>query len=675
MHGSAQLVYDLAVVLGVAAVTSVLARLLRQPTILGHLLAGMIVGPYIPIPLFADHERIESLAELGVVLVMFAIGIEFRFSKLMRVAPTAGFTGLIQVSFLLWCGFTLGQALGWSSIESVFLGASIAISSTMVVSRVLVERPVPDDVRQHVLGVLVIQDVLAIALIAAMTATAAGGGLGLGELMSTLGRLGAVLAALIIGGMLVVPRVMRLVLGLGSKELTVVFSIGVCFALAFLASSLGYSVALGAFIAGMLVAESGKGDEVEHLVEPLRDVFAAIFFVSIGMQVDPRQVLTYLPTSLLVFAVVVVAQFVSVSFAGVLSGNGLRRSLAAGLSLGQIGEFAFILAAIGIGANAVRFSLKPILVTVAMLTAFTTPICIGAAERAVSFVDRVLPHRVQFLLTAYEEWFERLRSGEKRERPPVRAALRVIALDAVGLIVVAAVAMRGSPALLAWSMTRFELTEERARFGFAVALIALSLPLLISLFRNTVALGHLVGAELAGNVATKSATATRHAAAVMVYLLVALAIGFPAVAVLRSLTTTPYLAGVFAALIAAIGLYAWRSAGELDEELRSGAERVADALARAGGSESTTLEDSTLVPGLDSVVGLRVKDGVQAVGKTLAELNLRALTGATVVAIHRRNAQVVLPTGHERIEAGDMLALTGTKEAVDKALVLVNQEA
>src|SRR5262245_27134262 len=154
MHGSAQLVYDLAVVLGVAAVTSVLARLLRQPTILGHLLAGMIVGPYIPIPLFADHARIESLAELGVVLVMFAIGIEFRFAKLMRVLPTAGFTGLIQVSFLLWCGFTLGQALGWSGVESVFLGASIAISSTMVVSKVFAERPVSDDVRQHVLGVL-----------------------------------------------------------------------------------------------------------------------------------------------------------------------------------------------------------------------------------------------------------------------------------------------------------------------------------------------------------------------------------------------------------------------------------------------------------------------------------------------------------------------------------------
>ena len=186
-------VVDLAIVLSVAGATSVLARLFGQPTILGYLLAGFIVGPYIPIPVFADPNRVTELAEFGVLLVMFSIGLEFRISKLISVLPMSGLTGLIQVSFLVWCGFSVGQLLEWNTIESFFLGASISISSTMIVSKVFEDSPVAPMVRRYVLGVLVVQDVLAIVLIAATTAIAAGGGLSPAELTTTLGGLAAVL--------------------------------------------------------------------------------------------------------------------------------------------------------------------------------------------------------------------------------------------------------------------------------------------------------------------------------------------------------------------------------------------------------------------------------------------------------------------------------------------------
>ena len=668
-HPEAHLVLDLACVLGVAGITSVLARLVRQPTILGYLLAGLIVGPYIPIPIFADPTRVQAMAELGVVLVMFAIGVEFRIAKLVKVIPTSGFTGLIQMCFLLWCGFTLGKLLGWTNVEGAFLGASIAISSTMVVTKVFVERPVADDIREHILGVLVIQDVGAIALIAAMTATVAGGGLSVGQLATTLGQLAAVLAGLLVGGILVIPRLMRFVLRMASTEITVVFAVGICFSLALLADYLGYSVALGAFIAGILVAESGKGDEVEHLVEPLRDVFAAIFFVSIGMTVDPRLVFANLPMSLAVFSVVVIAQLVSVSFAGVLSGNGLRKSITAGLALGQIGEFAFILAAIGISAGAVRSSLQPILVTVAVLTAFTTPIFLSAADRVVSVVDRLLPRRLRLLLGMYEEWFERLKTQPANERPPIRRALRAIVVDGVGLIFLLAIAAIGGRVLLEWLVGRFAISGTVARIVFTLAILAVSVPLVLALWRNTAALARLVSEQVAG-----SASQGVRGARLMVYSLVALAVGLPALAVLRSLTETPYVLIGLAAVAIGIGVYVWRNASELDAELSSGAEQIAGVLARASaGADEARLSHPTLITGLDTVFGLRVKDGAYAIGKSLAELNMRALTGTTVVAIHRKDAQVVLPTGHERIAEGDILALTGTKSAIDKAVKLVHE--
>src|SRR6478752_5132677 len=186
MHGMG-FVQDLALVLGVAAVTGLLFRLLHQPSILGYLVAGLIVGPYLPTPFFANPERVQALSEFGVVLVMFAVGLEFRLSKFMSVLPIAGMTGVIQIGVLLWAGFAVGQELGWSNRESLFLGACICISSTMVVSKILDQDPISPDSRRFVFGILVLQDVAAIALIAVMTAVARGSGASFGSVLGTLG--------------------------------------------------------------------------------------------------------------------------------------------------------------------------------------------------------------------------------------------------------------------------------------------------------------------------------------------------------------------------------------------------------------------------------------------------------------------------------------------------------
>lgn len=680
MHGSAFFA-DLALVLGVAGVTAVVARSIRQSTVLGYLLAGLIVGPYLPIPVFADSERVAALAEFGVVLVMFALGLEFRVAKLLRVLPISGLTGLVQVAFLAWCGFTVGTLLGWRTIESVFLGASLSISSTMVVSKVFDQVEVERDARQFVLGVLVVQDVLAIVLIAVLTAVVAGSGLGPGELLATLGRLAAVLLALTVGGMLVVPRLVRVVARLGSREILVVVAVGLSFGLARLAQELGYSAALGAFLAGILVAESGRASAVEPLVQPLRDVFAAVFFVSVGMSVDPRLAAEHVPTTVLVFAVVVLAQFGSVSVAGLLSGLGIRRSVTAGLALGQIGEFSFILAAIGVEGGVVRPELQSVLVTVAVLTAFTTPLFVGAAGRVVHSVDRRLPHRVQHLLSLYGSWVDRFRAGQRdpASRTPVRRAVRALGIDALGLLLLLAGCVAWLADVAGWVEARFLLPAWGALGAVVAVVVAAGAPLLVGLVRNTAKLASWIGDSVLARYDEPSPAArlAAHSSRVMVVLGLLLAVGMPSIAVLRPLLDAAYGMASLALVVTGIGVHLWRNAGAMETEYRSGVEGLAELVARQAQEGSGRAEPAAgapaLPPGLETARSLPVREGCAAVGRTLADLDLRARTGATVVAIQRADAQLLLPTGRERLEVGDTLALVGSGGAIARARELLDE--
>jgi CPA2 family monovalent cation:H+ antiporter-2 len=677
MHESTFL-FDLALVLGVGAATSVIARVLHQPSVLGYLVAGLIVGPYLPLPLFADPERIDAMAEFGVVLVMFAIGLEFRIAKLMRVVPVAGLTALLQMSALMWAGFSLGRLLGWSVVEAVFLGAAISISSTMVVSRVFDQVHVSVEVRELVLGVLIFQDVGAVVLIALTTAIAVGGSVAPTELAETMGWLLAALAGMLGFGMLIVPRAVRAVARLDSREILSVFSIGLCFVLAALADELGYSVALGAFLAGILVAESGHAHGVAHGIEPVRDMFAAVFFVSIGMSVDPVLAWRNLPVALFVFAVVVVGQLMSVTVAGILSGNGLSRSITAGLALGQIGEFGFILAGIGVTAGAVEVALQPILVTVATASAFTTPILLGFAPRVVHFVDRRLPHRAQWLLGLHEAWLQRFRERRDRDRgkSPIAHAVRALAFDAVLLNLILALSVTLPARSGDWVASRLSIPPETGRFVWLVLAVVIAVPLVVGLVRNSLALARLAGESILAPDVSAPTPATRvaaHSLRTLVLLAALAGVGAPTVALLRPLAGGLYGAFGLALLTGGVALYLWRDASAMAVELRSGAERLTQLLAEQSGQEEPMpIRHSTLPPGLDSILALTLRPHSVAVGRTLSDINLRAKTGATVLAIQRDGSRVILPTGRERLEVADVLAISGSRDAVLEAQKILN---
>jgi CPA2 family monovalent cation:H+ antiporter-2 len=380
MHDVHEFLRSLTIVLGIAALTTVLFQRLRQPVVLGYIIAGLLIGPHVPFPLVANGDIVRTLSELGVILLMFSLGLEFSLSRLARVGPTAGVTAIIQSFLVAWLGFLMGRLFGWSVLESVFVGAMIAISSTTIIAKAFDEQGIGGRLRELVVGVLLLEDLIAVVFLAALTAIATGAGLSPAALLPTIGRLTAFLLALVAVGILLVPRFIRFVVRLGRKETTLVASVGLCFATAYLAQEAGYSVALGAFIAGSLVAESGHSEAIEHLVEPLRDVFLAIFFVSVGMLIDPALALQHWGAIAAFTVLVIVGKVLTVSFGAFLGGTGIRTSVQAGMSMAQIGEFSFIIAGVGVTLGATRDFLYPIAVAVSAITTLTTPWLIRASE-------------------------------------------------------------------------------------------------------------------------------------------------------------------------------------------------------------------------------------------------------------------------------------------------------
>src|SRR5262245_51704088 len=312
MHHANEFLQTLALVLCVAAVTTVLFQRLKQPVVLGYLLAGMIVGPHIPIPLEAESHTVEALAELGVILLMFSLGIDFSLSKLLRVGPTAGFVAVVQWRLMLWLGYAVGQAFGWSRLASLYAGAAIAISSTTIIIKAFEEQNIKDEFTHLVFGILIDEDLIAILFLTILTALSAGEKLSALAIAEAAGRLAAFLVVLLVVGLLTVPRLFRAIVRLDRAETTVVASVGLAFGFALLALAFGYSVALGAFMAGALIAESGVEKTIEHLVQPVRDIFAAIFFVSVGMLIDPAQIAAHWPVVLVFLIVVIVGKVLSV---------------------------------------------------------------------------------------------------------------------------------------------------------------------------------------------------------------------------------------------------------------------------------------------------------------------------------------------------------------------------
>jgi len=673
---------DLAIVMVVAAITTVLFHRLRLPVVLGYLLAGFLVGPRTPPRLVADEATIHTLSSLGVILLMFGVGLQFRLRRVISLVPTAGLTALVELSLMLALGYAAGQLLGWGPVASFFAGGVVAISSTMIVAKVFEERPPPREFQEFVYAVLVFEDLAAVLLLTVLTAVGTGGALSGPVVARLVAGLAVVLLAMLAGGMLVVPRALRTVAGLLRPETTLVAGIGLCFGMAALAESAGFSVALGAFVAGCLVAEGGVGKQVEREVRPVRDLFAAIFFVAVGMQFDLSSLLANWPLVIGFTLIVMLGKMTGVTVGAFLAGRGVQGAVQTAMSMAQIGEFAFIIALVGLQTGAVPPKLYAVAIAVSAITAFTTPWCIRWSGPLAQYVDRKLPHPIQTFASLYGSWMETLRHTPRAETPGrrVRRALRLLLLDAGAVLAVTLSYAILRERILALVTAGIGVPLAAARLLLLLVVLALTGPFLVGI----VAVARRLGLELAG-IAMPSpgagkvdnAMAPRRLLAITLQITTVLLLGIPLVVATQAFLPALPAVAVLIGVLALLGFGFWNSARDLQGHLRAGAQVVVAALAKQSASEQPSVDLARrLLPGLGDFTALRIGDGSPAAGRTLGELNLRGRTGATIVALLRGDQRIAFPEAGERLQGGDLIALTGSHDAIDAAeAALVGQGA
>jgi len=289
---------DMALVLCVAALATVICLFVRLPLLVGYLIAGMVVGPHIP-GVYASAERVHLVSDLGVTVLVFSIGLGFNFRRLMQLAPTAGWVALLQVVAMVGLGYSVGLLMGWSPWECLVTGAMVSISGVVILAKAFEEVPVEPRVRELVFGVVMCEDVIAILMLAVLITIAKGGGVSLYAFTIEASLLSLFIVVVIAIGLITVPYVLGVVARFERPETLLITSLGLCFGLAMIAERAGYSMILGAFLAGSLAAESAESSEIEKLIEPVRHIFGALFFVSVGMLIDPQLLLKYWPALVL----------------------------------------------------------------------------------------------------------------------------------------------------------------------------------------------------------------------------------------------------------------------------------------------------------------------------------------------------------------------------------------
>lgn len=399
---------DLALILVTAGVTTVLFKWLKQPLVLGYIIAGLLIGPYFPwFPVINDHHSVETWSEIGMVFLLFAIGLEFSFKKLKKQAGTVGITALTELVSMCVIGFLLGKLMGWSQMDSIFLGAMLSMSSTTIIAKAF------DDLKMKgekftgsVIGVLVVEDLAAILMMVILSTLAVSTALDGKELMMSVVRLVFFLLVWYVGGVFLIPTILKWARKFMTEETLTVFAVGLCFFMVWLANKAGFSSALGAFIMGSILAETLEAEMIHKLTTPIKNLFGAVFFVSVGMMVNPAILVQYWWQILVITLVVVVLKSLSSGLGMLFSGDNLHNAVRAGMCFGQIGEFSFIIATVGMSFGVIDDFLYPIIVSVSIITTFLTPYLIKGGEPLYHWIEKKVP----------ESWKNGFGSKEKAVR-------------------------------------------------------------------------------------------------------------------------------------------------------------------------------------------------------------------------------------------------------------------
>lgn len=487
MHHAIGFIQDLAVIMAIAGVVTVLFHRLKQPVVLGYIVAGVIIGPYTPpFQLINDEATIQTLGELGVVFLMFSLGLEFSLKKLFKVGATAFVAAASEIVLMIWIGYEIGQWFGWNAMDSLFLGAMLAISSTTIIVKALSELGMKGEpFAQLIFGILIVEDILAIAMLVLLSGIAQTGSVSAGVAFVTLGKLLLFMTVSLVVGILTVPRALNYVAKSKSDEMLLVTVLGFCFGFCLLVVKLDYSIALGAFLIGAIMAESRNLQRIEHLIAPIRDMFSAIFFVTIGLMLNPAVLVDYGWPIAVITVAVLLGKIVSCGLGTFLAGKDGRTSMRVGMSVAQIGEFSFIIASLGLSLKVTSAFLYPIAVAVSALTTLCTPYLIKAADPITRRIAHAMPAPVANTFGLYSQWIASL--SPDTDGPTLFSMTRRIVVQiAINLALVAAIFLTASYSAPFASpyLSRWLAADNAQRVALWSAALLVSMPFLVAVYRK-----------------------------------------------------------------------------------------------------------------------------------------------------------------------------------------------
>ncbi len=389
------LVKDLALILIVASMVTLIFKRLKQPLVLGYIVAGFIVSPHLPLTMsVVDKADIQTWADIGVMFLLFSLGLDFSFKKILKMGLAPIIAALCTVFFMSMMGMTVGHLFGWSHMDCVFLGGMLAMSSTTIIYKAYDDMGLSQQsFAKLVMSVLILEDILAIVMMVMLSAIASGGDPDGAQMVGSLLKITFFLILWFLVGLYVIPTFLRVTRKLMTDETLVIVALGLCCAMAWISTAVGFSSAFGAFVMGSILAETIEVERIEKVVAPVKNLFGAIFFVSVGMLVDPKILVDYaMPIIALVIAIMV-GQAIFGTFSYMLSGQPLKTAMRCGFSMAQVGEFAFIIASLGLSLNVISSFMYPVIVAVSVVTTFITPYMIRAAVPTYDVITKALPRR------------------------------------------------------------------------------------------------------------------------------------------------------------------------------------------------------------------------------------------------------------------------------------------
>lgn len=665
-----QFLQDLAVVMLVAGVVTLLFRWLRQPVVLGYLLAGFIIGPNTPpVPLIRDEATIRILADIGVVFLMFSLGLDFSLKKLKSVGIPAFVTAAFEILVMIGAGYQLGAIFGWTPMERLFLGIMLALTSTTIVVKML--RDTGGLKQKHgvlISGVSIFDDIFVIFVMILLPGFAASGQIPAGEVALNLLRLFIFLVAAVVLGLILVPRFLSFVGRFGSDEMLLIVVLALCFGVALLTVGIGYSAALGAFLIGAMMAESRELGRVLRLTAPLRDMFSAVFFVAIGMLIDPRSLIDYGVPVLVITAAYVVVKVAACAGGAIMAGFDGRTALRVGTGMAQVGEFAFILATLGVSLGAIGPHLYPVIVAVASLNALVRPYLVSNTDRLADVLGARMPASLRAAQAVYSGWVGRL-GASRRSNPSMRQVRSLawqivlnVALIAAAFIAAAFLARR-FPVEARWMPAWLGDWGTVCWLGAAIAM----LPVYVATVRKMVAMGMMLSeVALAGTTAGPRAAVLRTVLANGFLLVQVVGLGLVtlilSVALLPPIHTLVVLLAGIALLIVFFGtsLNAWYS-------------RAKFALVETW--TQPPVEPPDPAPPMPALLRdakletLSIAEGAPT--RRISELQLRSRTGASIVALEHEGATRVNPGPDDDIPPGAKVLVLGDPKQIAAARELL----